>query len=137
MTQASTEAFLAIQPHLRRSQTLAFDAVRDAGQRGATISEVERATRRDLHQRMSELRAMGWLVDSGDRRDGQTVYHCGTGVPAALRRRGGPAKAIGEVVNSRMEADGGIYAEIRFYDQAVAAAVMRQGFRVTVQVIRE
>lgn len=104
MTGASQQAFLDIQPTLRKSQQMALDAVRHLGT--ATIDEVERHTGRDLHQRMSELHEDGWLVETGERRNGQTVYKVGEGRKNGKSLR--VAQKAGQVVDAKLTPSGGL-----------------------------
>lgn len=118
MTQAATQAYFDIQPTLRKSQQLALDIIRATGEHGATINDVERAAGRDLHQRVSELRQMGLIVETGARREGQTVWRTANG--EANRRPARRAQKAGQVVDAKVTPSGGLLVTVLLDDPRLA-----------------
>jgi hypothetical protein len=74
-TDTSKEAADAMQPHCGRLQADALAAIREAGEDGHTADEVvdrRGGNRWSIQPRISELRQMGLVVDSGRRRQNVT-----------------------------------------------------------------
>lgn len=71
VTDTSMEAGRSIAMSVGRLQRVALHAIRDAGSRGLTTHELAVAARVDresIQPRTSELRCMGLIKDSGERR---------------------------------------------------------------------
>lgn len=67
----SMEAAEKVAPHLGRLQRLVFETVKAAGPAGATTDEIAvhlRADRSSVQPRTCELKLLGMIRDSGDRR---------------------------------------------------------------------
>ncbi len=74
-TDTSNEAADAMQPHCGRLQADALATIKDAGKDGCTADEVgnrQGRNRWSVQPRISELRQMGLVVDSGRRRQNVT-----------------------------------------------------------------
>lgn len=69
--ETSIEAAEALAPKLGRLQSMALEAIREAGERGLTADELAarlRLQRPSIQPRTSELRRRGLIRDSGLRR---------------------------------------------------------------------
>lgn len=74
--EESVAAHTKVTPSKTETYRKIMDLVRARGEFGATSKEVSYAMGKQLNclsGRFSELRAMGWLKDSGLRRDGAAV----------------------------------------------------------------
>ncbi len=137
MTQASMQAYLNIEPHLKPLQAFTLGFFGEAGERGLTNNELEVKANRDLHQRVSELHRMGLVVETGERRGGQTAYKRGDGIPRALRARSGRRGfSTGEVLDAAMASDGsGIIVRVLIPVLADAGHIAKSGVRVTLHTV--
>lgn len=147
-TPASTQAYLAILPKLPRRRLEVYQAVAAREPRGATLRELsldlaDAAGRpRSYHllsPRISELVERGWLVESGEQRDGLTVYRVGDGsTPKARSRRARskpiPAQVMGITTDALRPGESEI--TLRFDATRLLAAPVPLGERVVLLVPR-
>lgn len=134
MTNARAQAFLELRPELPELRRQVYEAVLAAGDPGATLRDVVISTGRPMHSvsgRVTELVNAGWLRDTGQRRDGQTIWALGNGRTEG-RRKQQKQHAIGSVLKSRWR-DSGAAELVIMFENGLDLKLIEPGMRVTME----